>query len=47
MKKIKTYVVRTEFSTREIQARSKSEAVSIFRAQLKTLVSASDKITVK
>ncbi len=45
--KTKLYKVSTEFSSREINARSKKEAISIFRSELKTLISDNDKITVK
>ena len=41
---MKTYVVSTDFSKREIQARNKKEAVSIFKAQLKGLITKNDKI---
>jgi len=44
--KTKLFKVSTLFSTREVNARNKKEAVSIFRSMLKTLVSDTDKITV-
>ena len=47
MKAIKLYKVNTRFSSREINARSKKEAITIFKAQLKGLISENDKITVK
>jgi len=47
MATIKFYKVSTTFSSREINARSKNEAASIFKAQLKNLVSDSDQISVK
>ena len=43
---MKTYVVFTDFSKREIEARSKKEAIKIFKSQLKSLISKNDKITV-
>ena len=43
---MKTYVVSTDFSKREIQARNKKEAVSIFKFQVKGLISKNDKIKV-
>lgn len=43
----KNYKVSTFFSTREIQTRTKKEAINIFKSQLKGLVSESDKISVK
>ena len=45
--KVKLYKVSTQFSSREINARSKSEAIQIFKAQIKGLISGSDKIAVK
>ena len=45
--KVKLYKVSTQFSSREINARSKSEAIRLFKAQIKCLISDSDKITVK
>lgn len=45
--KVKLYKVSTQFSSREINARSKSEAIQLFKAQMKGLISDSDKITVK
>lgn len=44
---MKIYIVSTLFSTREIQARNKREAIVLFKQQLKEFVSDSDKITVK
>ena len=44
---MKTLIVSTQFSSREITARSKKEAIQIFKAQLKGLISENDKITVK
>lgn len=44
---VKNYTVSTIFSTRQIQARNKKEAEMLFRQQLKSLVSDSDKVTVK
>ena len=43
---MKTYIVFTDFSKREITARNKKEAVKIFKNQLKSLISKNDKITV-
>ena len=43
---MKTYVVSTDFSKREIEARSKKEAVKIFKSQLKSLISKNDKIAI-
>lgn len=43
----KLYKVSTTFSSREINARSKNEAIEIFKSQLKGQISESDKITVK
>ena len=45
--KTKLYKVSSAFSSREINARSKKEAKSIFRSQLGNLVSESDKIKVQ
>lgn len=45
--KVKLYKVSTQFSSREINARSEREAIQIFIAQMKTLISESDKIVVK
>ena len=47
MKAIKLYKVSTRFSSREINARSRKEAIIIFKAQMKKLVSDSDKITIR
>ena len=44
---IKLFKVSTIFSSREVNARSKKEAIDIFKSQMRVLVSASDKITVK
>ncbi len=43
---MKTYIVFTDFSKREIIARHKKEAVSIFKNKLKNLISKNDKITI-
>ena len=45
--KTKLYKVSTQFSSREVNARTKKEAISIFRSQLGNLVSESDKIKVQ
>lgn len=45
--KIKLYKVSTYFSSRDILARNKKEAVEIFKSELKNLISKSDKIIVK
>ena len=42
--KTKLYKVSTNFSSREINARSKKEAIAIFRRQLGSLVSDNDTI---
>ena len=47
MKTIKTYVMSTLTSSREIQATSKKQAVKLFKQQLKGLISDSDVITIK
>ena len=47
MKTIKLYHVSTFFSSRDIQARNKKEAVKLFKQQLGNLISNSDKITIK
>lgn len=47
MKTVKIYKVSTATSSREIQARSKNEAIGIFRRQLKGYVSDTDKIKVQ
>ena len=47
MKTVKIYKVSTLTSSREIQARSKKEAIEIFKSQLKGLISKSDKINVE
>ena len=44
--KTRTYFVSTTFSSREINARNKREAISIFKEQLKGLISKNDKITI-
>lgn len=46
---MKTYlfVVETNYSKREIFARSKKEAVETFKKQLGTYISSTDKITVR
>lgn len=44
---VKIYVVSTNFSSREIQARNKKEAVALFRSQLGAFVSDTDKITIR
>ena len=43
---VKIYVVETSFSRREISARSKKEAIEIFRREMKNLVTDNDTITV-
>jgi len=43
---MKTYVVSTDFSKREINARNKKEAVNVFKNKLKSLISKNDKITI-
>lgn len=43
---VKTYVVCTDFSYREIQARNKAEAVKIFKKAMKGLISREDRIQV-
>ena len=45
--KTKLYKVSTQFSSREINARTKKEAISIFRYQVGNLISESDKIKVQ
>lgn len=47
MKTIKTYKVSTKFSSREIQARSKKEALDIFKKDKGTFYTEDDKITIK
>ena len=47
MKTIKLYHVSTFFSARDIQARNKKEAISLFKQQLGNLISDSDKINIK
>ena len=47
MKTVKNYTVSTDFSKRNIQARSKKEAIELFKLQLGVLISANDKITVR
>jgi hypothetical protein len=47
MKTIKIYHVSTFFSSRDIQARNKKEAIRLFKQQLGNLISDSDKITIK
>nr|DAT27610.1 MAG TPA: hypothetical protein [Caudoviricetes sp.] len=44
---MKLYKVSTSFSHREINARNKKEAINIFKAQMKTLISSNDKIKVE
>ena len=44
---VKVYVVSTTFSSRQIMARNKKEAIKLFKQQLKNLVSDNDKITVR
>lgn len=46
MKTIKIYKVSTMYSSREIQARNKREAIRLFKQQLGVLISKSDKITI-
>lgn len=43
----KLYKVSTDFSKREIIARSKREAVMFFKQQLKNFISDTDKIAIK
>lgn len=43
----KLYKVSSTFSTREINARSKKEAIEIFKRDLKTLINENDKIEIK
>ena len=43
---MKIYIVSTDFSKREIQARNRKEAVSIFKSQVKGLISRNDKIAI-
>lgn len=43
---VKLYRVSAACSVREINARSKKEAIEIFKKQVKGLISESDKITV-
>lgn len=45
--KTKLYKVSSAFSTREINARSKKEAIEIFKRDLKALISENDKIEIK
>jgi hypothetical protein len=47
MKTVKIYKVSTATSSREIQARSRKEAIEIFKRQLKGYVSDTDKIKVQ
>ena len=47
MSKIRLFKVSTVFGSREVNARSKREAIEIFKSLMKTLVSDSDIITVK
>ena len=47
MKAIKLYKVSTQFSSREINARSRKEAIIIFKAQMKGIISENDKLTIK
>ena len=44
---MKTYIVSTTFSSRQIQARNKKEAIQLFKQQLRGLISDNDKITVR
>jgi hypothetical protein len=44
---IKTYVVSTNFSSREIQARNKAEALRIFKLQVGAFISKNDKIKIR
>jgi hypothetical protein len=44
--KTKIYIVSTAFSRREICARSRKEAIMIFRKQLACYVSTNDKIAI-
>ena len=44
--KTKLYKVSSAFSSREINARSKKEAISIFKKQLGNLITGNDKITI-
>ena len=44
---MKTYIVSTTFSSRQIQARNKKEAIKLFKQQLRGLISDNDKITVR
>ena len=44
--KAQLYKVSSAFSTREINARSKKEAISIFKKQLGNLITDNDKITI-
>ena len=46
MKTVNIYKVSTLTSSREIQARSKKEAIAMFKEQLKGHISKADKITV-
>lgn len=45
--KVKTYIVSVMFSSMEVQARNKPEAIRIFRQQMKGLISENDKIIVR
>lgn len=45
--KTKVYIVSTDFSKREINARNKKEAINIFKSQMKNLISFNDKIKVE
>ena len=45
--KTKLYKVSSAFSTREVNARNKKEAIEIFKRDLKTLISENDKIEIK
>lgn len=44
---IKTYIVTSGISRREIKARNKKEAAQLFRQQLKGVISEKDKVIVK
>lgn len=43
---VKNYIVSAACSKREIQARNKKEAISIFKTQVKGLISENDKIII-
>ena len=46
MTTIKLFKVSTKFSSREVNARTKKEAITIFKSQLGNMISKSDKIIV-